>query len=172
MSCVATVLGIGSPFADYPVVESFQRRRSPCIASPSAPRRMGPSDYAFATLNTVAPTLFGLTGPAKAICYSFAASQGLLNALTDHPLAVKKVVPLRMHGKLETPYVPAILLLPLLTGAFKQCNARLYFGTFLAMAVTNYILTDYNAYEPEKSLPGGQQAMEDIVGTVEALPPA
>jgi hypothetical protein len=30
--------------------------------------------------------------------------------LTDD---LKKVVPLRWHGKLETPYVPAIRLLPL-----------------------------------------------------------
>jgi hypothetical protein len=28
----------------------------------------------------------------------------------------------------STPYVPAILLLPWLTGVFKQRNARLYFG--------------------------------------------
>jgi len=58
-----------------------------------------------------------------------------------------------MYGKLETPYVPAILLLPWLTGAFKQRNARIYFGSFFAMALT----TDYNAYEPEASRPGGQQ---------------
>ena len=68
-----------------------------------------------------------------------------------------------MHGKLETPYVPAILLLPWLTGAFKRRNARLYFGAFFAMAVTNYLLTDYNAYEPEKSPPGGQEIAETIV---------
>jgi hypothetical protein len=124
---------------------------------PIGPTAHGAIDYTFATLNILAPTLFGLTGPAKAICYSFAASQGLLNALTDHPLGLKKVVPLRMHGKLETPYVPAILLLPWATGAFRQRNARLYFGAFFAMAFTNYMLTDYNAYEPEKSLPGGQE---------------
>lgn len=127
---------------------------------PIGPTAHGAIDYAFATLNTLAPTLFGLEGPARAICYSFAASQGLLNALTDHPLGLKKVVPLRMHGKLETRYVPAILALPWLTGAFKQRNARLYFGAFFAMAVTNDLLTDYNAYEAEKSLPGGQELAE------------
>ena len=131
--------------------------------NPLGPTAHGIIDYAFATLNTLAPTLFGLKGPAKAICYGFAATQGTLNALTDTPVGLKKVVPLRMHGKLETPYVPAILLLPLVTGAFKQRNARLYFGAFFAMAVTNYMLTDYNAYEPEKSLPGGQELAETAV---------
>jgi hypothetical protein len=131
---------------------------------PIGPTAHGVIDYDFATLNTLAPTLFGLKGWARAICYSFAATQGGLNAPTDTPVGVKKVVPLRIHGKLETPYVPAILLLPWLTGAFKQRNARLYFGAFFAMAVTNYLLTDYNAYEPEKSLPGGQE----VAGTVVA----
>jgi hypothetical protein len=65
-----------------------------------------------------------------------------------------------MHGKLETPYVPAILALPWLMGAFKQRNARLHFGAFFAIAVTNYLLTDFNAYETEKSLPGGQELAE------------
>jgi len=127
---------------------------------PIGPTGHGAIDYAFATLSTLAPTLFGLEGPARTIGYSLPASQGLLNALTDHFIGISKLVSLRMHGKLETPYVPAILLLPWLTGAFKQRNARIYFGTFFAMAVTNYMLTDYNAYEPEASRPGGQQLAE------------
>jgi hypothetical protein len=130
---------------------------------PIGPTAHGVIDFAFATLNRLAPTIFGLKGSARAICYGFAATQGILNTLTDTPLGVKKVVPLRMHGKLETPYVPAILLLPWIAGAFQQRNARLYFGAFIAMAVTNYPLTDYNAYEPEKSLPGGQEVAETVV---------
>ena len=30
------------------------------------------------------------------------------------------------------------------------------------MAVTNFLRTDYNAYAPEKSLPGGQQLVETL----------
>lgn len=125
---------------------------------PIGPTAHGAIDYAFAAMNSLAPTLFGLTGSAKAICYGYAATQGVLNALTDHPLAFKKLIPLRIHGALETPFVPAILLLPLLTGALKQRNARTYFSGFFALAVANYMLTDYNAYEPEATLPAGQQA--------------
>jgi hypothetical protein len=129
-------------------------------AKPIGPTAYGVIDYAFATLNMLAPSLFGLRGPARAICYSFAASQGLLNALTDHPLGLRKVVPLRIHRMLETPYVPAILLLPWLTGALRRRNARLYFASFFAMAATNYLLTDYNAYEPHAPLLGGQEVLE------------
>ena len=107
-----------------------------------------------------APTLFGLTGPARAICYSFAASQGLLNALTDHPLGIKKFVPLRVHGELETPYVPAILLLPWVTGALKQRNARLYFLSFFAIAARQLPLDGLQRLRTRCSAPDGQQAVE------------
>lgn len=127
---------------------------------PIGPTAHGAIDYAFATMNMLAPTLFGLTGAARACCYGFAVSQGVLNALTDHPIGLAKVVPLRVHGELETPFVPAILLLPWATGALRQKNARLYFFSFFAIAATNYLLTDYNAYERSAPLPTGQQALE------------
>ena len=50
-------------------------------------------DYAFATLNTLAPTLFGLTDRAKANCCSFAATQGTLNAVTDTFLPATRPLP-------------------------------------------------------------------------------
>lgn len=126
-------------------------------SKPIGPTAHGAIDYGFATLNTLAPSLFGLRGSAQAICYSFAVSQGLLNALTDHPLGLKKVVPLRIHGELETPCVPAILLLPWVTGALRQRNAQRYFSAFFAIAAANYLLSDYNAYEPQAPPSAGQR---------------
>jgi hypothetical protein len=103
--------GRGSRLALFlPRIVSNRNRETGMYRKPIGPTAHGVIDHAFATLNTLAPTLFGLSGPAKAICYSFAATQRALNALTDTPVGVRKVVRLRMHGKLETPYVPAILL--------------------------------------------------------------
>lgn len=81
------------------------------------------------------------------LCYTFAALQGTLNALTDQLLGIKRVVPFRTHGQLETPFVPALLLLPWATGALKEQNARRYFLAFFSIALANSLLTDYNAYE-------------------------
>ena len=116
---------------------------------PIGPTAHGAIDYGFVTLQSLAPTLFSLKGPAKTLCYGFALSQGILNTFTDHPLGLKRMIPLRVHGQLETPFVPALLLLPLVTGALKQPNARRYFLSFFAIALTNYLLTDYKAYERE-----------------------
>jgi hypothetical protein len=114
---------------------------------PIGPKAHGAIDYGFVTLQALAPSLFGLKGPAQVLYYPFAGMQGVLNALTDHPLGLKRVVPLRVHGQLETPFVPALLVLPWVTGALKQRNARRYFLSFFGIAAANYLLTDYKAYE-------------------------
>ena len=115
---------------------------------PIGPRAHGAIDYGFVTLQALAPSLFGLTGVARLLCYVFAAKQGVLNALTDHPLGIKRIVALRVHGQLETPFVPSLILIPWATGALKQRNARYYFLSFFVIALANYLLTDYKAYEP------------------------
>ncbi|MDB5294075.1 MAG: hypothetical protein JWO31_58 [Phycisphaerales bacterium] len=114
---------------------------------PVDPTTHGAIDYGFAAANLLAPSLFGLTGSAKALCYLFGTSQGLLNALTDHPLGVNRIIPFRTHGRLETPFVASLVLLPLLSGALKQRNARAYLLSFFGIAYAHYMLTDYDAYE-------------------------
>jgi hypothetical protein len=116
---------------------------------PIGPKLHGAIDYGFVTLQTLAPTLFNLKGTARTLCYAFAGTQGLLNTFTDHPLGLKPLIPLKVHGQLETPFVPALILLPWVTGALKQRNARYYFLSFFGIALANYLLSDYNAYERE-----------------------
>jgi hypothetical protein len=116
-------------------------------ATPIGPKAHGAIDYGFVTLQALAPTLFGLRGSARALCYAFAATQGVLNVLTDQPLAWKRIILFRAHGQAETPFVPSLLLLPWALGAFEQENARRYFTAFFGVALANYLLTDYDYYE-------------------------
>jgi hypothetical protein len=73
------------------------------MSLPIGPRLHGAIDYGFVALQALAPTLFNLRGSAKTLCYAFAGNQAVLNALTNQPYAVKKLVPFRVHGQLETP---------------------------------------------------------------------
>ena len=93
----------------------------------------------------LAPDLFGLKGAARTLCYLFGGAAGVLTALTNQPLAWKRVVPFRAHGRVDTPFVPTLILLPWATGALKQRNARRFFYSFTTIVLTNYLLTDYDA---------------------------
>lgn len=115
--------------------------------APIDPRTHGIVDYAFVATQLLAPTLLRLKGPARGLCYFFAGSQGVLNALTDHPVAVRRLIPFKDHGRLEVPFVPALVALPFLTGATRQRRARRYFFLFYLIATANFVLTDYNAHD-------------------------
>ena len=129
---------------------------------PIDPTTHGAIDYAFAAAHALAPTVLGLTGSARALCYGYAAAILGINALTDHPLGVARVIPFLKHGELETPLVPSIALLPIVTGAARQRNAALYFAAYFALAATNYLLTDYTAYEPGARPPAGQRLLGSL----------
>lgn len=64
------------------------------------PKTHGALDYGFVTLQALAPSLFGLKGDARTLCYCFALTQGIINTFTDHPLALKPIIPLHVHGQL------------------------------------------------------------------------
>lgn len=104
-------------------------------------------DYGFVATLFLAPGLFGLKGAARTLCYLFGGAAGVLTALTNQPFALRRVVPFRVHGEVDTPFVPTLLLLPWATGALKQRRARRFFFAFTAVVLTNYLLTDYDASE-------------------------
>jgi len=56
-----------------------------------------------------------------------------------------------VHGQLETPLIPALVLVPWLTGALHDRQARKYFVSFFAIAYAHFMLTDYNADEPQRN---------------------
>lgn len=116
-------------------------------SQPIGPAAHGVIDYAFVSTQALAPTLLVLHGAARTLRYGFAAFQGVVNALTDTPVGVRPRIPFQIHGRLETPFVPALLLLPWLTGALRQRTARRYFTAFFCLAAANYLLTDYRAQE-------------------------
>jgi hypothetical protein len=117
------------------------------LPKPIGPAAHGVIDYAFVAVQLLAPSLFDLRGPARSITLLLGTLQGVVNALTDHPLAVRRLIPFKTHGQLELPFVPGLILLPWVTGAFRQANARGYFAGFFLVALTNYVLTDYRAKE-------------------------
>lgn len=119
------------------------------VGKPIKRRAHGAADYAFLAANLAAPSLFGLKGPASALSYLFGGVQGGLNALTDQPLALKRLIPFRAHGTAELLSIPLFVTLPWLTGALEEPRSRNYFLALTAALVTVYNLTDWDA-SPER----------------------
>jgi hypothetical protein len=112
---------------------------------PISRKAHGAIDYGFLGMMLAAPSLLGLTGAARTLSYLLGGVQGGLNAITDQPLAVKRLVPFRTHGTIELASGPAFVLLPVVTGALKQPKARAFFGAALGLLATVYALTDWDA---------------------------
>lgn len=106
-------------------------------------------DYSSVALMLAAPALLRLDGRAGLISRLFAGSYLGVSLLTRMPLGVKPVIPFPVHGQIELASAPALLALPLLSGAFKATRERLYFLSLLATVLTVYSLTDWQA-DPER----------------------
>jgi hypothetical protein len=110
-------------------------------------RSHGALDYGFVALQLAAPAMFGLKGPAKAIALGMGTAQLAINVLTDQPYGLKRVISFKRHGQLEIPFLPAFFVLPMVTGAIAQRNARRFFFSFGVVALLSYLSTDYRAQE-------------------------
>ena len=105
----------------------------------------GVVDYAFFALMTSGPVLLRLNPQIRNISWAVAATQGTINALTDHPVGLRRIIPLRIHGWLELAAAPAVIALPPLAGAVGDRRARTAWLTTLTLLGTSYALTDYEA---------------------------
>lgn len=112
---------------------------------PISPALHGLIDYGFSAVNLTLPAALGLTGSARIVPAGWAVAQGLLNAFTNQPYAVKRSIPFSAHGHAESVGLPALFVTTALSGAVKQPRARVFFGALFVALVTNYILTDYDA---------------------------
>ena len=105
-------------------------------------------DYGFFACAAGGPVLLGLRGRARAIPLAFAATQGALNALTDQPYAVRRLVPFALHGRSESVAVPGLAAGILLAGAHRQPRAAPFFAALVGSLVIVYRLTDWDATPP------------------------
>lgn len=105
-------------------------------------------DYGFFAVATLGPTLLGLRGPARLLPLAFGATQGTLNALTDQPYAVKRVVPFKLHGRAESLAVPGFALAVATSGALAQPRAKPFLGALIGALAVVYTLTDWKATAP------------------------
>lgn len=127
------------------------------MRKPISPTLHGALDYGFLAAMLTVPKLLGLPRRGRAVAAAFGAAQGGLNAVTDQPLAVRHLVPFRLHGAVDLAALPAVVGLPLLTGVLRDRRARAFFlGSGAALAAV-YAFTDWDAQRPGLAETGPRQ---------------
>jgi hypothetical protein len=58
-------------------------------------------DYGVVIIFALAPSLLGIAGISALLCYALAVIHLMMTLLTDMPLGVVKVIPLKLHGAIE-----------------------------------------------------------------------
>jgi hypothetical protein len=107
------------------------------------PKIHGILDYAVVVAFAVAPSVVGLAGLPAAILYALAAIHLLLTLVTDFPLGVAKIVPLRVHGAIELIVSLALVALPWILNFSSDPTARVFYVVAGVVIFAVWLITDY-----------------------------
>ncbi len=147
---------------------------------PITPTLHGIIDYGTVLMTAAAPSLFGFSERAANTCYALAGGYLALSAVTDYPLAAKRLVPFPAHGAAEGALGAALPLLPALLGFSRDRPARNFLLGLTAVTAVVASLTDWTANErfigeqtPNLPLPGARRAPTpvDEMHELEAMAP-
>jgi hypothetical protein len=67
-------------------------------------------DYVTVVLFALAPSVLGLTGTAALISYALAVIHLTMTVLTDMPLGVIKIIPIKLHALVELVVGPVLVV--------------------------------------------------------------
>lgn len=120
-------------------------RTQPASLKPVSPALHGLLDYGIAASNLVLPSLLRMNGRARLVFAAFGAQVGAVDALTAQPYAVRRLLPLDLHRRIDLAGAPAYVAVPLLTGAVREPKARAYWLATTAALLALALLTDWDA---------------------------
>lgn len=113
--------------------------------TPLTPTAHAALDYALGATLLTAPRLLRLSRGARAYFGAFGAVAIAVNAFTDGPLGVRRVIPWRTHRTIDLASDPLYAAVPLLTGIAREPRARALWLTTTALLGAAVVLTDWDA---------------------------
>ena len=112
---------------------------------PLSPTAHAALDYGLGATLLTAPHLLGLSRRSRVFFGVFGAVATAVNALTDSPLGVRRVIPWRTHRVIDLAADPLYVALPLVTGIAREPRARALWLGSTALLATSVLLTDWDA---------------------------
>ncbi|MBF9223015.1 hypothetical protein [Hymenobacter ruricola] len=121
---------------------------------PISPRLHGLLDYALVAGLLALPTAFGFSKKVRRLYAAEGAALLVYVALTDQPLALKPLIPFRVHGKIDPFNVANFAVHSLLKPFRKDPRAQAFNAVFTLVSGATVALTDWDG--PTKAHPAGQ----------------
>ncbi len=102
----------------------------------------GVLDYATVIAFASAPTVFGFSGAAANLAYLLAGVHLAMTVLTDMPLGLVKIVPMRVHAFVEMLVGPTLIAAALLAPSMVKGAQGFFVASGLAICAV-WVLSDY-----------------------------
>jgi hypothetical protein len=103
----------------------------------------GVLDYVTVLAFALIPSLFGLSGVPMYLSYLLAAVHFLMSVLTNYPLSVLKVIPVKLHKIVESIVGPVLVIIPWVLGFAADLTARWVFVGAGIVIIAVGLLTKY-----------------------------
>lgn len=102
-------------------------------------------DYVFTGVQFVGPLALGLSDEASKTYQALGTGFLAVNALTDTPLGVKRMIPFENHEKADIGFLAGLSILTFSKPIREDKKALCFHLGMLTMAAANYFLTDYRS---------------------------
>jgi hypothetical protein len=112
-------------------------------SKPVSPLMHGIIDYAFASLLLSVPSVLKMNRRVKLLYALDAISVLSYSAFTKYPVAVKQVIPFRLHKKIDVAILATLLVETWYDRIRKDKRAVLFHTSMLAAGITTVLLTDW-----------------------------
>lgn len=114
-------------------------------SKPVNPKVHGIIDYAFGALLMGVPPLVSANKRADRLYKILGIGFAGMNALTDTPVGLKRVISFKGHQIADAGFVSSFALLTMSKRVRKDKRTLRFHLGFLALALSHYFLTDYHA---------------------------